>query len=194
MKTLTLTQQDIRRLLAAIRPGAPFAGRDHNMLTLVLHTGLRVGELSGLEVQDVAWQDQPRHTLSLRAEIAKGSKARVIPLNQTARAALFGLLKFNQSRGFSVAPDAPLLQNRFHRRLSVRDIQRLVQSLRQVAGLDTDSPTPHTLRHVFATSCLQKGAKLPALQRILGHSRLTSSQVYLHPSADDLAEAVQLLD
>lgn len=187
MKTLTLSQNDIRELMASIRPGAPFAGRDTAMLTLVLHTGLRVAELSGLDVHHVAHNGQPRQTLQLPAELAKGSKPRLIPLNQTARAAIFGLLSFNRARGFSVAPESPLLQNRFHRRLSIRDIQRLVQSLREEAGLDVKA-TPHTFRHCYASN-LQKHTGIRVVQVCLGHSRLNSSQVYLHPTREELAQA-----
>ena len=190
MKTLTLSQNDLRKLMAAI-PAGPFAGRDSAMLTLVLHTGLRVAELSGLDVHNVSHDGQPRQTLELPAELAKGSKPRLIPLNQTARAAIFGLLNFNRSRGFSVAPEAPLLQNRFHRRLSIRDIQRLVQSLREAAGLDVKA-TPHTFRHSYASN-LQKHTNLRVVQACLGHSRLNSSQVYLHPTREDLAQAADAM-
>ncbi len=186
---LTLSDREIRQLLGAIRLPSPFGGRDHAMLTLVLHTGLRVSELVGLDVHHVLVQGQPRQTLWLPADLGKGGKARAIPLNATARSAIFSLLGFLKKRGFSVAPEAPLLQNRFHRRLSGRDIQRLVKLLREAAGLDVPA-TPHTLRHAFASKVAQSHGNLRSLQQILGHNRLSSSQVYLHPTRDDLQDAV----
>ena len=127
---------DLDRMMATLDPRDPFGLRDRLMLGLARQTGLRVAELTGLDVNDVALEGCPRETLVVRAAIAKGGRSRIVPLNQTAREAVVGILRFNEARGFSVAPEAPLLVNRYHRRLSVRCVQLLVQALREKAGLD----------------------------------------------------------
>lgn len=151
---VVLNGPEARQLLAAIRPGHPFAKRDRALVVFDLHTGLRVSELSGLDVRHVAVGNQVRQTLHLPAELGKGGRARLIPLNETAQKCIRVLLRFNAERGFSTAPEAPLFQNRFHRRLTVRDIQRLVKALREAAGLDVPA-TPHSLRHTLGTQLMQ---------------------------------------
>lgn len=132
---VVLNGPETRQLLAAIQPGHPFAQRDRALVVFALHTGLRVSELSGLLVDHVAQGNQVRDTLYLTADLGKGGRARLVPLNETAQKCVRVLLRFNAARGFSTAPDQPLFQNRFHRRLSVRDMQRLVKGLRETAGL-----------------------------------------------------------
>ena len=187
------TQSHLARLLAAVNPRSPFALRDHRLMLLALNTGLRVSELSGLDVAHVATVDgHPRELLDLPSALAKGHKARVIPLNPAARRCIADLLAFNRARGLSVTPSAPLLQNRCHERLSVRAIQRLVAGYRQAADLDL-RVTPHSLRHSFATELLRQGGSTRAAQLLLGHSRLATTERYTQLGLDDLAVAVGLL-
>jgi site-specific recombinase XerD len=159
---------DLDRMMATLDPRDPFGLRDRLMLGLARQTGLRVAELTGLDVDDVALDGCPRETLVVRAAIAKGGRSRIVPLNQTAREAVVGILRFNEARGFSVAPAAPLLVNRYHRRLSVRCVQLLVQALREKAGLDVPA-TPHTLRHDFASRILEATGNVRVTQALLGH-------------------------
>lgn len=188
-----LNRDEIRRLLETLQPRSPFGARDLAMLLLCLHTGLRVSELVGLDVAHVAGADGPRQALDLPAGIAKGGRGRIIPLNAVARDAVAELLDFNRRRGFSVAPDAPLLVNRFHRRLSDRDVQRLMKALREKADLDVQA-TPHTLRHTFASQVARKHGNLRAVQALLGHRRLGTVQIYTHVDRDELDDAVATLE
>jgi site-specific recombinase XerD len=96
------------RLLAAVNLKSPFGFRDHRLMQLALHTGLRVSELSHLDVHHVARGLTPREVLDLPAPLAKRHKARLIPFNAVARRLVAELLAFNQARGLSVAPEAPL--------------------------------------------------------------------------------------
>ena len=86
----------------------------------------------------------------------KGPRGRVVPLNATARACVEKMLRFNRSRGFSVAPAAPLFQNSKHCPLSIRSIQKLLVKYRVLAGLEI-AATPHSLRHSNAMALLRSG-------------------------------------
>jgi integrase len=132
------------------------------------HTGLRVGECSGLVVHLVALDGVPRQYLHLPATICKGSRGRVVPLNAVAQACVRKLLAFNSARGFSTAPAAPLFQNRCHGPLSVRSMQLLVAHYREKAGLDVRA-TPHTYRHSFASHLVAAGVPTVHVQKALGH-------------------------
>ncbi|MEW6283594.1 MAG: tyrosine-type recombinase/integrase [Candidatus Eremiobacterota bacterium] len=119
-------------------------------------------------------------------------KPRAIPLNQRAREAVSNLVGFLQKRGFSTAPEAPLLTKRDHTAVSTRLIQRLFQDLREKAGLAVPA-SPHSTRHHFATRICETSGVVHAM-RLMGHSRLTSLQQYVTPTRDDLAAAVAALE
>ena len=161
------------------------------MLVLAYHTGLRVSELTGLDVVDVSVDGQPRSLLHLPASIAKGRHSRLVPLNETAQRAIVALLSFNTRRGFSVAPHAPLLVTRKHTRLSARAVQLRVAELRQLAGLDVQA-TPHSFRHAFGSRIAEKTGNLRVVQQLLGHQRLNTSQIYVYVSRS-LCKAVEKL-
>lgn len=179
-----------RQLLAAIPPRSPFGARDHAVIRLFAQTGLRVGEMVGLNVGHVYGQ-APFDQVDLPAAICKGHRSRIMPLNPAARQAVQDLVDFLKMRGFQSHPDSPLLQDRRHRRLPVREVQRLVQAHRQVAGL-TIRATPHTFRHSFA-SHLATCVSLRVVQQLLGHRFLESTEVYLHTQPSQLAQAVATL-
>jgi len=94
-------------------------------------------------------------------------------------------------RGFQTQPHSPLLQDRRHRRLPVREVQRLAQSYRQVAGLDL-RVTPHSFRHGWASQ-LARRTSLRVVQQLLGHRFLGSTEVYLHNQPEDMVQAVASL-
>lgn len=188
-----LHRDEIRRLLEGLEPRSPFGARNLAMLLLCLHTGLRVSELVGLDVRHVAGAAGPRQALDLPAGIAKGGSGRIVPLNAVARDAVAEILDFNRRRGFSVAPVAPLLVNRYHQRLSTRYVQRLMQALREKADLDVHA-TPHTMRHTFASNVARRHGNLRAVQALLGHRRLTTVEIYTHVDRDELDDAVAAIE
>ena len=181
--------QQTDKLLGVINLKSPFGVRDHRMIQLALHTGLRVSEQSGLNVGHVTRHGQPREVLDLSPVIAKLHKARLIPLNDTAKQVIAELLAFNQSRGLSIDPDAPLLQNRKHQRLTVRAIQRLVAYYREVAELDV-KVTPHSFRHLFASNVLRATNNLRLIKDLVGHKDIRTTDHYCHPGLDELIKAV----
>jgi len=161
------------------------------VIRLLSQTGLRAGELVGLDVCHVFRDGAARHQLDLPAAICKGHRSRVLPLNDSARQAIHDLVDFLVMRGFQTGPDCPLLQDRRHRRLPVREVQRLVQTYRQAVGLDIRA-TPHSFRHAFASQLASK-VSLRIVQQLLGHRFLTSTETYLHNQPAHLAAAVACL-
>jgi site-specific recombinase XerD len=187
-----VNELQIFQLLAVINPRSAFGERDHAMVRLALQTGLRVGELSALNVVQVAAAGVPREFLDLPAGITKYHTSRVVPLSPGAQRAVAEILAFNRKRGFSVEPEAALLQNRFHRRLSVRAIQKLVEGYRDQARLDIKA-TPHTLRHTMATNFVKHSGNLLALREAMGWKRLDTALIYLHPDREAMAKDFQTL-
>lgn len=188
-----LSKTEVRQVLAAIDLTTPFGRRDYLLVLFLYHTGLRVGECSGLVIHLVALVGVPRQYLHLPATICKGSRGRVVPLNAVAQKCIRKLLAFNSARGLSTAPAAPLFQNRCHGPLSVRSIQALVAHYRERAGLDVRA-TPHTFRHSHASHLVAAGVPTVHVQRVLGHRNLSSTQVYCHLSKEQLLESARALE
>jgi len=191
-KMRNVTPAELETLLAAVNRRRPFGEQDYWLIVLAAHTGLRVSEMAGLSVHDVAWQGAPRPLLVVPSSLGKGSKSRAIPLNARAREAVAGLLAFKKLRGFSVAPEAPLFVTRTHGRMAVRTIEDHIHQLRQVAGLE--GVTPHSFRHHFVSAVVSAGASIVTAQQLAGHARLTSLQVYAHTSPDQMAAAVRAME
>lgn len=187
-----INPEELNQLLAAIDRRRPFGEQDFWLVVLAAHTGLRVSELAGLDVHDVAWQGVPRPLLVVPSALGKGGKSRCIPLNARAREAIAGLLAFKTMRGFSVAGEAPLFVTRTHTRMSVRTLEAHIQQHRQAAGLEGVSP--HSFRHHFVSEVVAAGASVVTAQQLAGHSRLTTVQVYAHTSPAQLAAAVRAIE
>ena len=187
MRILLPSQE--HQLLNAIRPNEPFGARDIALILFALHTGLRAQELCSLNVQDVlTWDGFPREWLEL---VGKGSRRRCIPLNTVARQCVLDLVDFNRRHGFSVAGESPLLVTRHHKRLPSRSLRARIQRYRERADLDLKC-SPHTFRHTMA-SRLASRASLPSVQTVLGHKRLSSTQIYTHTEPHELMRAMERL-
>lgn len=157
--------------------------RDGALLELLYGAGLRVSELAGLDIDDLALESQEVRV------VGKGSKERIVPLGSKAEAALREYLtRRPELRGRRAQPEpAALFLSRRGRRLSVRWIQKLVQ---RYGALGAGRPDlhPHALRHSCATHMLEGGADLRAIQELLGHESLSTTQRYTHVSMDKLIE------
>ena len=187
-----LERHQVKTLLGGVNLQSPFGRRDFLLILFLSHTGLRIGDACRLTVNLVAHNGTPRDELHLPAYLTKTRKARVIPLNDVAQACVAKLLDFNAERGFSTAGLAPIFVWKNHRRLPVREAQRIMQDLREKVGLSAKA-TPHTLRHFFASELVRNGATLPTVKSLLGHQWLSSTQIYTHTSDEERREAVQLL-
>jgi integrase/recombinase XerC len=187
-----LVPSEIQRLLAVIPERSPFGARDHGLVRLIYFTGLRVGELVGLDVGLVWAYGQPKSELELPARLCKTARSRRVPLEPEAQQAIRDLVAFLVLRGFSTAPASPLLTDRHHRRLPAREVQRAMQKYRELAELAFRA-TPHSLRHGMATELVRQAVPIRSVQQLLGHKRLSSTEVYLHSQPAELREAVSQL-
>ena len=156
--------------------------RDRAVLELLYASGLRVSELVGLN------DDQLDLSLELVRVLGKGQKERIVPFGRFAAKALGEYLARRNAMLLSVADPrgrTPVFVSLRGRRLSARDVQRLVEGLR--LGLKAGRRvTPHTLRHSFATHLLERGADLRSIQELLGHESLSTTQKYTHVSVQHL--------
>ena len=154
--------------------------RDRAMMELLYSCGLRAGELVGLDLGDIDFQQEEVRVMG------KGGKERILPVGRTAIAALQGYLHVRRVRPGSPAPSA-LFLNRRGGRLTTRSLQHIVRKcLVRVAR--TAGTNPHVLRHSFATHMLERGADLRAVQELLGHASLATVQIYTHLTAQRLKE------
>src|SRR5262245_51127441 len=147
--------------------------RDHALLELLYATGIRAAECSALDCADL---DRSHGTVRV---LGKGNKERVVPVGEAALAAVDRYLAVRGTSGRA------LFANRRGGRLTSRSIQRIVARRARTAGIDR-RVTPHTLRHTFATHMLGEGADLRAIQELLGHRRLSTTQRYTHVSPEQL--------
>jgi len=147
--------------------------RNTAILELLYASGLRVAELIGLDLEDV---DESARTVRV---LGKGRKERIVPYGA---AAARGLTTWLAERGCEAGA---LFRGGRGARLNPREVYELVRAAARAAGI-TRRVGPHTLRHTFATHLLGNGADLRAIQELLGHSRLSTTQRYTHVGADHL--------
>lgn len=167
---VVLGPDDVRRLLDAVPPG-----RNRLMLRIAYGCGLRVSELTHLRVPDI---DSQRNVLWVRH--GKGNKDRGVPLPTM-------LLDELRTHWRQHRPADYLFAGPTGQPLNVSNLQRAFQKARQAAGIRPHA-TIHTLRHCYATHLLEAGTDLPTLQRLLGHSHLSTTMLYLHLRADRLQQ------
>jgi integrase/recombinase XerC len=219
---VVLKPRQVDRLLAAPEPVHPVGLRDRAILELLYATGIRVGELCGLRLGDV---DLAADTVLV---LGKGSKQRVVPFGEPARAALLDYLGEGRAAmvpdpsgaagsprpgraassprpGRPAAPIRPgraagstapsgrgggadgdaLFFNRRGKPMTQRDVRGMLERYRAATGAPAGT-SPHTLRHSYATHLLEGGADLRAVQELLGHVALTTTQTYTHVSNERL--------
>ncbi|HSL24379.1 MAG TPA: tyrosine recombinase XerC [Vicinamibacterales bacterium] len=185
---------EMEKLLAMPDGSRPLGRRDRAILELFYASGLRLSELVGLDLDDV--------NLSARMlrVLGKGRKERLVPFNRASEAALRDWFrdraqfatpspepKSSRPGGRGARRRDPLFVNYQGGRLSTRSVDRLVR--RYVAMCSTRfGISPHALRHSFATHLLQRGADLRAIQELLGHARLSTTQRYTHVNAAELID------
>ena len=181
-----LDGDQLRRLLAAADINEPRGLRDRALLETLFSTGLRLSELARLD----------RDHINLKTRefgvIGKGRKPRVVFLSDSAAEWLARYLSVRTDRwkplfirmkgALDLTPGGPGM------RMSARSIERLVQKYVRLAGLGVKA-TPHTLRHSFATDLLSNGADLRAVQELLGHANLNTTQIYTHVTNPQLRAA-----
>jgi integrase/recombinase XerC len=166
---------------AAPAEAEPAALRDRAVLELLYATGVRVGELCGLDLTDV---DAARRVVRV---MGKGAKERSVPYGVPAQDALDGWLAAGRPQLAGPASGGALLLGTRGARLQQTVVRRIVAAAARSAGLPHTKP--HDLRHSAATHLLDGGADLRAVQELLGHASLSSTQIYTHVSMDRLRAA-----
>jgi integrase/recombinase XerC len=180
---------EMERLLAAPDAAAPAGRRDRAILELFYASGLRLSELVNLDLQDV---NLPGRMARVRG---KGGKERLVPFNHATAEALRTMLADRASMGAQGVRAAdrqrrardPVFLNARGGRLSTRSVDRIVRRYVREAAIPR-GVSPHALRHTFATHLLQAGADLRAIQELLGHARLSTTQRYTHLDLQHLME------
>ncbi|HXE75120.1 MAG TPA: site-specific tyrosine recombinase XerD [Candidatus Xenobia bacterium] len=176
-----LTVEEVERLLGAASGGDPLDLRDRAMLELLYATGLRVSELVSLKVSDV--QLDP----GLLRCIGKGNKERVVPLGKKAQAALEDYLRKSRPHLIARRPSPYLFASRRGSRMTRQNFWHLLRRRARAAGVRAPL-TPHTLRHSFATHLLERGADLRAVQLLLGHADISTTEIYTHVAQERLKQ------
>jgi len=179
-----LTQEDCHRLLAAPDVSTELGLRDAAMLYLLYATGLRVSELVGLRLQDIHWEAEAIRT------IGKGDKERVVPAAKAALDLVQRYVMDIRPRYAIRADDDSVFLNHRGRRLSRIGFWKIIKRYALEANIRRDV-SPHVLRHSFATHLLEGGADLRAIQEMLGHADLSTTEVYTHTSDVHLRETYE---
>lgn len=180
-----LTTEQIAQLLEAPSANDAEGLRDRAMLETMYSAGLRVAELVGLNIDH--W-DRDANIIRV---YGKGKKERIAPVGRYASKALLRWLEVRRPAE-NAGPDdrAAIFLNRFGTRLTTRSVGRMIEKYLKETGLDQQT-SPHTLRHTFATHLLDGGADLRAVQEMLGHKSLTTTQIYTHVSTQRLRDTYE---
>jgi integrase/recombinase XerD len=167
----TLSAEEVARLLAAPTGGDAFALRDRALLELFYSSGLRVSELAGLMLQQLDLEG------GFLRVFGKGSKERVVPVGGRAREALTAWLAAGRPRFVKPRTGSQLFLSNRGAALSRVMLWMIVKKYARLAGI-TKNVKPHLLRHSFATHLLTGGADLRAIQEMLGHANIATTQIY----------------
>jgi integrase len=183
----TLTQAEQRAILKATTKNI----RDHMIFSLALGTGLRLGEIVGLNVSDVYnGNGHPRVRIRIRAEIAKRGRAGDVFLPDRLVAKLRRFRKFKKERRESLDPDAPLFCNQSRKRISKRRVQFAWRTWQQRAGFDRLYPF-HCTRHTAVTNVYRATRDLFLAQRFARHVSPLTTTVYTHPSDEEMRDRLR---
>lgn len=175
-----LNVQEIQKLLRAAKSGTWYGTRNHSMLATFLDTGLRLSELINLNVSDI-----DLHSQTILVRNGKGSKDRQVYLGRTTTRSL---RRWAEVRPYGHDADA-YFSTRDGRRLDKRNIARIIERISSRASMSERRVHPHLLRHTFATHYIRNGGDAFSLQRILGHSSIKTTMIYVNLAGSDLRDA-----
>ncbi|MGC9045032.1 MAG: tyrosine recombinase XerC [Thermodesulfovibrio sp.] len=179
-----LTVDDAFKLVEAPQEDKFISQRDRAILELFYGSGIRVSELCGLNIEDI---DLKEGLIKVRG---KGKKERIVPVGQKAKEALKKYLAMRQILRIKKklsAEEAPLFINNRGKRISDRQVRRIVEKYAKIIGV-LEKIGPHTLRHTFASHLLMEGADLRVIQELLGHASLSTTQIYTHVNLKHLMD------
>ena len=176
-----LTVNEVERLLAQPDITTPAGKRDKSMLELLYATGLRVSELVNLNVADIDLKEG-----FIRCK-GKGSKERVVPMGEIAVSALRNYMENGRKRLVHDNRERSLFVNHHGKRLTRQGFWKIIKKYAVQARIRKEI-TPHTLRHSFATHLLENGADIRAVQEMLGHADISTTQIYTHVTKERLKD------
>lgn len=177
-----LSVDDMFRMLDTISDGALPSLRNRAMFETIYSSGLRVSELAGMNVFDVDFSG------GMIRVVGKGNKERRVPIGRKALSAVSAYREqLKRETGTGMDTDAPLFLNKRGGRLTTRSMARILAQVARQCGIPVPV-SPHALRHSFATHMLDAGADLKAVQELLGHESLATTQKYTHVSISRLME------
>ncbi|MGA9269042.1 MAG: site-specific tyrosine recombinase XerD [Lutimonas sp.] len=181
----TLSEEDIDRIFAQIDRSTPEGERNRAMLETLYSCGLRVSEMVGLKISDLFFEE------GFIRVIGKGNKQRFVPVNDHIIRLIDNYRNLIR-RGLKVDRDYEdtLFLNRRGRQLSRNMVFMILKDLVQKAGIKK-KVSPHTLRHSFATHLLENGADLRAIQQMLGHESITTTEIYMHVDRAHLKKVME---
>ncbi len=182
-----LTIEEAKNLLKVVEESDNI--RDYTIMTLFLNCGLRTSELCDLNIDEVEESVKEDKIVVL----GKGNKERVISLNNTTKETLSEYLNYRKALKNirkEKSKNALFLTIRKDR-VTIRTIEALVEKYRDMAGINKNI-TPHDLRHTFASILYQSGVDIYQLQKLLGHSSITTTQIYTHINDDEMKKAVNM--
>jgi integrase/recombinase XerC/integrase/recombinase XerD len=162
---------ELDQLLDRMPVGTPLEARDRAMLELTYSCGLRCEEVVNVDVGDLDFDAEELRVLG------KGSKTRIVPVGEPAQKAVEDYLAAARPSLVTNADEPALFLSKRGRRLSPSDVRRRLRTWLRHAGLPGDA-SPHALRHSFATHLLEGGADLRAIQELLGHASVSTTQIY----------------
>ena len=168
-------------LLLDIKVEDAFSARNKAILELLYSSGLRISELINLEIQNIDFDD------CILRVFGKGSKERIVPMNDYAIAALKAYL--DEYRNDLIKDDYNnyVFLNNHGKIMTRQGVFKMIKKECLIKGINKNI-SPHTLRHTFATHLLQNGADLRIIQEILGHSDISTTQIYTHISNEKLKQ------
>jgi len=174
-----LTVSEVDSLLEAPDPGSPLGIRDRALLETLYATGGRVSEVTGLTPDDINLEG------GFLVLYGKRNKERIVPFGEVAGRYLAIYLEEVRPGLYRKGGDTALFLNRYGKKLSRQWVWKMIKRYAIRAGI-TKKVTPHILRHSFATHLLSRGIDLRTLQMLLGHSDISTTQVYTHVTTDDI--------
>ena len=174
-----LYPMEIKMLMEAPNTSTPAGRRDKAILETLYACGLRVSELVAINVNDVFFDEE------LIKVFGKGSKERIVPLGSKAKTALQEYIALGRPYIKRDQLDQAFFLNRFGQRLSARSVRNILNKYVEIVAIN-QKVSPHTLRHTFATHMLNQGADLRSVQELLGHVKLSTTQIYTHLTRDNI--------
>ncbi len=174
----TLTERDVELLLAAPTDD-PLGCRDKAMLELLYACGLRISELIAVEMSDINLQ------LGVIRVIGKGNKERMVPIGQAALEAISVYLRNARMDLLAMTPSDMLFVSRRGKKMTRQAFWYRIKHYAKISNIKKPV-SPHVIRHAFATHLLNHGADLRSLQMMLGHSDLSTTQIYTHVAQERL--------